>query len=293
MKYKLEDIPFLLDENTLKDTIYNRKDLKLRREVLKDTVNAIILNSDFFYQKAASNLSNWQRQHINSNEKIDKKPSVDVFSGDWGEITKILTKKHGECFAVLNMANAFVPGGGYLEGLVAQEENMFRRTDCHFSININTLDENGYYLKEYTELINGVDNFVYLDYENPRICIRGQELKNHEDLGYRWLSKDEIFPFYEMRSAAVDLRTGVSFSENECVKRVRAQFNTLKKYNIKHVVLGAHGCGAFLNPPERVANVYRKVINEYINDFKVIAFAIYNAGYGPDNYSVFNSIIKN
>ena len=292
MKYLLEDTLSLLDETTLIDTIYSRKDLKIRREVLKETVNSILLNSDFFYKKAASNLADWQRKFLNQNDNINKKTSIEVFSGDWGEITKILTKKYGYCFAVLNMANAHVPGGGYLEGLVAQEENMFRRTDCHFSINVNTLDENGYYLKEYTDLINGENNVVYLDYENPRICIRGQEFKNREDLGYRWLSEDEIFPFYEMRSAAIDLRTGVKFSEKECVKRVRAQFNTLKKYKIKHVVLGAHGCGAFLNPPEKVANVYRKVIKEFTDDFKVIAFAIFNAGYGPDNYSVFRNILE-
>ena len=90
-----------------------------------------------------------------------------------------------------------------------------------------------------------------------------------------------------MRSAAVDLRSGTSFSRDECIKRIRAQFNTLKKSNIKNVVLGAHGCGAFLNPPEKVAEIYKEVINEFIKDFNVISFAIFNAGYGPDNYTIF------
>jgi len=51
---------------------------------------------------------------------------------DWGECTQILTKLHGREFAVLNFANAFVPGGGYVEGCSAQKENIFRRTDLHF-----------------------------------------------------------------------------------------------------------------------------------------------------------------
>ena len=54
--------------------------------------------------------------------------------GDWGDVALKYTKLYGEIFAVLNMANARVAGGGYIEGKSAQEENMFRRTDCHFSI---------------------------------------------------------------------------------------------------------------------------------------------------------------
>ena len=49
-------------------------------------------------------------------------------------MTQKLTKVYGETFAVLNMANAYFPGGGYDEGMPAQEENMFRRTDCHFAV---------------------------------------------------------------------------------------------------------------------------------------------------------------
>jgi hypothetical protein len=53
---------------------------------------------------------------------------VRVLPGDWGEVTHDLTKQYGVCFASLNMANAYGPGGGYTDGMVAQEENMFRRT---------------------------------------------------------------------------------------------------------------------------------------------------------------------
>ena len=53
---------------------------------------------------------------------------VRVLPGDWGEVTHALTKQYGACFASLNMANAYGPGGGYTDGMVAQEENMFRRT---------------------------------------------------------------------------------------------------------------------------------------------------------------------
>jgi hypothetical protein len=38
----------------------------------------------------------------------------------WDAVTAHLTRTHGALYAVLNMANAYVPGGGYTEGMVAQ-----------------------------------------------------------------------------------------------------------------------------------------------------------------------------
>jgi hypothetical protein len=288
MNLDLNNLLVLPEESIFENTRYNSKDLKRRREVLKETVSLISMKYDYLHQQAEVNLGRWLNKtsiEDSSNEKV-----VHVYEGDWGEITKVLTKKHGKCFAVLNMANAYVPGGGYLQGLVAQEENMFRRSDCHFTININNL-ENCYYKKEMVDLINGVNGRVYLDTKRPRICIRGQERREQEDLGYEWLNEDEIFPFFEMRSAAIDLRSGIPFSEEECMKRIIAQFNTLKNAGLKYVVLGAHGCGAFLNPPEKVAEIYNNIINEFKNDFNNISFAIFNAGYGPDNFSIFKKIL--
>ena len=37
------------------------------------------------------------------------------YAGDWGEVTRHMTARYGICFAVLSMANAYVPGGAYVE----------------------------------------------------------------------------------------------------------------------------------------------------------------------------------
>lgn len=277
----------LLPESFFENTPYIRADFKRRREVLRETIDLIKDKYVHLYSQAHINLELWSKQSQENISGLNSKLNIGVYSGDWGRITQQLTKEYGNCFAVLNMANAYVPGGAYLEGLIAQEENMFRRTDCHFSIKRNYLGNDNHYKQEWVDLINGVNGSVYLDKENPRICVRDNEIIDQEDLGYEWLSEDNIFPFYEMRSAAVDLRFGIQFCEDECIKRIRAQFNTLVNANVRYVVLGAHGCGAFLNPTEKVAEIYAKVIKEYQNDFHNISFAIYNAGYGPDNYTPF------
>jgi hypothetical protein len=53
--------------------------------------------------------------------------------------------------------------------------------------------------------------------------------------------------------------------------------------------VAAAACGAFQNPTWIVARLYREEIEKRASDFAVIAFAIFSAGYGPDNYTPFKA----
>jgi hypothetical protein len=259
---------------------YSGKAMVRRREVLRETLEAFADPNDHerYRQLAFRNLEKWRLERILPERKEQ------VIGGDWGEVTLILTRKHGECFAVLNMANAYIPGGGYVEGMSAQEENMYRRTDCHFYINDREYDrKRDTYLPEMTQIISGKPGRVYLDHEHPRICIRGREDHTDERLGYAWLPSDEIFPFYELRAAAQDLRSGEAFDATEARKRIAAQLDTLLEHGVRYAVLGAFGCGAFMNPPEIVAQIYREEIGKRIKDLDLVAFAIYDTGSGRGN----------
>ena len=74
--------------------------------------------------------------------------------------------------------------------------------------------------------------------------------------------------------------------------RVEAQFATLEKHGVKYVVLSAFGCGAFGNDPHKVSMMYRDAIWKHAKNFKVIAFAIYYAGFGENNFKIFHSTLK-
>ena len=257
-----------------------------RRRILSETIEAFerANPSDRYHCLADTNLTRWRAE----SSSVENRLRVEVFPGDWGEVTYSLTKTCGACFAVLNMANAHAPGGAYAEGGIAQEENMFRRTDCHFRIGRedydSTLDR---YVEGMTRLLSACDGAVYLDSQRPRVCIRGPEDRSRADLGYPWLSDDEVFPFVELRAAAQDLRDGSPFDDDNARNRIAAQLETLRRHRLRHAVLGAFGCGAFRNPATRVAQIYREEINARKMDFDVIAFAIFQAGYGPDNYAPF------
>jgi hypothetical protein len=260
-----------------------------RRAILRETIEAFerARPADRFQRLAAENLARWQQD-----SRIE--PSglrIEVFRGDWGEVTRSLTKAYGKCFAVLNMANAYVPGGAYVEGAVAQEENMFRRTDCHFHIGPDEYDEEAdQYLPAMTTLLSAVDGAVYLDVKEPRVCIRGPEDRSREDLGYDWLPDNEVFPFFELRAAAQDLRGGAPFDVENGRKRIAAQLDTLRAHRLRYAVLGASGCGAFRNPAHRVAQMYKEALSARAHDFSVVAFAIFASGYGPDNFTPFATI---
>jgi hypothetical protein len=265
---------------------YRHANFIQRRRVLRETLKAFTsADPPGKYQTLAkNNLQRWQdelRTEILYGQ-------VRIIAGDWGEVTHSLTRRYGVCFAVLNMANAYVPGGAYVEGAPAQEENMFRRTDCHFCVGEDEFDvSRDRYLPEMTRLISAADGEVFLDSDCPRICIRGPEDRSRDDLGYAWLPDEEVFPFFEMRAAAQDLRGGSSFDRDDARRRIAAQLDTLLDHDIRHAVLGASGCGAFQNPSHEVAQIYKEEIDKRRSSFSLIAFAIFAAGYGPGNYQPF------
>jgi Microbial-type PARG, catalytic domain len=270
---------------------FGSSDSARRRQVLRETIQAFEQADppDRYHRLAQENVERWRVQRGVKEANL----RVEILPGDWGEVTHSLTRSHGVCFAVLNMANAYVPGGAYVEGAVAQEENMFRRTDCHFCVGGAEFDaELDRYLPEMTRLLSARDGCVYLDTQRPRVCIRGPENRSRSDLGYPWLADDQVFPFFELRAAAQDLRDGSDYDPFDARARISAQLNTLRDHRIRHAVLGAFGCGAFRNPAHRVAQIYREEITAREEAFAVIAFAIFAPGYGPDNYTPFAEVFR-
>lgn len=285
----------------------------LKVEILLDTLRALETPKKRrkMRDQAQNNLERWAKNVDAANEPPEGKTLLIVEEDDWGDVAHRLTKRFGKIFAVLNMANAYHFGGAYTGGASAQEENMFRRTDCHFHDELLGPGNGGKgrkYPEDSSALINGEGGRVYLG-ERPCVCIRGKEqlskpfkeIERAEELGYKWLPDDEVFPFLELRAAALDLRSrrlqgsqqyseNCTFSMEACRKRIDAQLDTLAGKGVKHVVLGAFGCGAFENPTHLVAKCYREALEARpAEEFQVVAFAIYHAGYGPRNFGPFAS----
>jgi hypothetical protein len=185
----------------------------VRQQVLLDTLRAFEEASPTarYHVLAQQNRLRWKaaarRARLQGSPEASSAAGIPcrviVLPGDWGVVTLQMTRKYGATFACLNMANAYGPGGGYTDGMVAQEENMFRRTDCHFALEPSDMDEHRcQYVPEHTDLLNAAGGRVYLDVERPRVCIRGAEDRTRPDLGYAWLDQDQV------RGGKADCRRG-------------------------------------------------------------------------------------
>lgn len=259
-----------------------------RREVLRETLARLDAHEPELRAAARANHARWAAA------RIEPQPTglVEVHPGDWGDVTLAASQRFGERFAVLNMANAYTPGGAYVEGTTAQEENLFRRTDCHYRVDDAELaPDRDRYTPAMTALLSAAGGRVYLDTARPRLCLRGAEDRDAADLGYRWLRDDEVFELFELRAAAVDLRGFARFDPDEARRRIRAQFDTLREAGVRHAVLSAFGCGAFQNPADQVAAIYADALREVRGDFAVVLFAVFHPGYGPDNYTPFRAAL--
>jgi hypothetical protein len=209
--------------------IYNERWSRLLRQcVLQETLCAFASTFDTmtYHEIAHYNMIRF-KEKSQWKEIEQSEPTfgiIKVIKSDTLDAALCATKIFGEMFTVLNMANATGFGGGYTHGRSAQEENIFRRTDCHFSMRREHLSfkRPGKYKYTYqyeddgdltmTQRINR--GIVFKD--QPRVCIRRGEslvpsgnispVKILQLIHYKWLDYYDIFQFYEMRNAARDYR---------------------------------------------------------------------------------------
>ena len=64
-------------------------------------------------------------------------------------------------------------------------------------------------------------------------------------------------------------------------------FDAAASQNVDVLVLGAFGCGAFMNDPKVVAKVMLSLAKKYAHSFRTIEFAVYCPPYDDSNYRAF------
>jgi uncharacterized protein (TIGR02452 family) len=171
---------------------------------------------------------------------------------------------------VLNMASPRRPGGGYMNGAGAQEENVFRRSNYS-----EVLTPDFYRLQP----CEGV--------YSPGVHV----FRGPEDAGYPFIPV-ETYAFVAVAARANPPVRTVATSgeivltqeaEEDTEMRVRTIFEIAARHGHEHLLLSAFGCGAFRNPPRHMARIFQRVLREprYAGAFRTVVFAIiddHNAG---------------
>ena len=209
-------------------------------------------------------LSNIQMKEKYTNQKVEV-VNEDVFS--------VTQKYFGKGSAVvLNMASNTRAGGGVERGAMAQEEELFRRSNYFLS-----LTQNFYPLLAtnviYTPSVTVIKDEKYQYLEKPFVvsAIAAAALKNPH------LKSTGIYSDYD--------RTVMHTTIDNVFRTAYANGNDI-------LILGALGCGAYNNPPCEVVEIFNVCIQKYWGCFKYVIFAVYSTNIYDKNNTIFSKYIK-
>ena len=184
--------------------------------------------------------------------------------------------------AMLNFANALVPGGLVLTGAQNQEENICRCTNLYPILASNKCKSMYYDVNKSKNDSIYSDNLIY----SPRIVIF------KDDKTYKRVVPREVdvitcpAPRYKFINDTDALNTYVTRIKNIILAPVSHSVDTL--------VLGAWGCGAFGQNTVLIARAFATVLNEYSGLYDNIVFAIRPTD-NPDikgAYSIFKDVFE-
>jgi uncharacterized protein (TIGR02452 family) len=208
--------------------------------------------------------------------------------------------ENGEHPLVLNLANAQSPGGGVRGGSRAQEEDLMRCTNYSFALfpELNPalarqlpstregvryrIPETGAILTPRVTVIrDGRKNYIFLDrpYEVDMLASAAYNLKP----GHWGGPRGSIGPNGKASRARYDFEVGTK-------EKMRTQLTIAANAGYTVLVLGAFGCGAFLNPPEKIARWYKELFDtEFQGLFKSVRFSILGEqGKARLNFEIFS-----
>jgi hypothetical protein len=227
---------------------------------------------------------------------------------------------------IVVFGNKKKPGGGYVTGDLAQEEDTCRRAPGIYyqSISATNLyplasDElvytkripvlRGDWTTQFNLLKTPVDidvltqpainlNFTASTNDLAELGITKEKHYNYpEGTNLKTMKFAEKKPYLDSIKEAVLNDPNISKNhENRVKEKIRAQLRVFSANGMDAPVLGATGCGVFENPPEKVAKFTREVLeeNEFNGVFKVIAFSILARDITTDvNYQAFFKELKN
>ena len=253
-----------------------------RKEIFEGTIKYVQQNGYNTEQEYVSIDNNCiVSEYFNKPDKLSQtsrcNTKFSVINADCLETAEILLNS-GFNPCVLNLASRQNPGGGVLKGSGAQEENLFRRTNLFISLYQYASYANEYGIKK-SEFSYPLDRNTGGIYTENATVFRSSE-KN----GYCLLNKPFKMSFVTVAALShpgLTKKNNLYYLIDELIEPTKEKIRTILritgKYNHDSLVLGAFGCGAFANPPNHIAKLFKEVFfeNEFLGVFKYIVFSIF------------------
>ena len=219
--------------------------------------------------------------------------------------------------AVLNFANAYSPGGGVRQGAMAQEECLCRSSNLYAALTMRYLSRNYYkWNGRYTGDMGtdaviwspGVtvfksDDAVPVLLEEPfQVDVLTCAAPYYDTRKKHPVTRERLREVFDSRIRNI-LEVAVSRLTEAGTKAgtkagteagTKAGTGAGTEAGTGVLILGAFGCGAFNNPPELVAECFRRQLVErgYGRYFRKVVFAIKRNQRGNDNLEAFREVLS-
>lgn len=169
---------------------------------------------------------------------------------------------------VLNFASAKNPGGGFLNGAMAQEESLAVSGTLYPTLTAH---------REYYQKNRANPSMMYLDYG-----IFSPDVLFFRDESFQLTAapvKASVLTLPAVNMGQVILKKeDVGEAKRVMRRRMQLALGIFAARQAKHLVLGAYGCGVFRNDPEEIAAWWKELLEE---------------GMGAYFHSVFHAVLDN
>lgn len=184
---------------------------------------------------------------------------------------RMLAQEGRQGIGVLNFASAKNPGGGFINGAMAQEESLAASSTLYRTLTAH---------EEYYRENRARSSMMYTDYG-----IYSPDVTFFRDGKFKLVEK----PVYAscLTLPAVNMGQVLLKGEDEdeakrvMRRRMKLALAIFAEYGAKNLVLGAYGCGVFRNDPVQVAVWWKEIMEEgFERFFESVVYAVLDKSRG-------------
>lgn len=171
----------------------------------------------------------------------------------------------GKAAAILNFASAKNPGGGFINGAMAQEESLAASSSLYETL---LAHEDYYVINRACKTMMYTDHAIYSPnvpfFRNGRFCL----LEKPVTASVLTLPAVNMG---QVRLKGEDVKT----AEKVMKHRMKLALAIFASQGCKDLILGAYGCGVFRNDPQKIALWWKELLDEtFAGEFETILFAV-------------------
>lgn len=208
-------------------------------------------------------------------ERVENLSTVDAI--------RKLAQEGREHIGVLNFASAKNPGGGFINGAMAQEESLAASSTLYRTL----LAHEEYYQKNRAQ-----SSMMYTDH-----AIYSPDVVFFRDGLFRLVEspvKASVLTLPAVNMGQVVLK-GENTEEAKRImrRRMKLALTIFAQQGAKHLVLGAYGCGVFRNDPNLIAAWWQELLEESMGGyFDSVFHAVLDRSKNGDCIKAFENVTK-